>query len=93
MNQRVWKYPIERLTDEFTLRLPEGARILTVQMQYGRPCLWAQVDSTAPLTTRTFRIVGTGHPVPDGCLLHYLGTFQMDGGTLVFHLYESLEYT
>jgi len=83
----IYKYPIE--PRDFTLTLPERARLLTVQTQYSRPCLWALVDPEAPPEERHFVTYGTGHPVTDDPVrLTYIGTFQLEGGMLVFHLFE-----
>jgi hypothetical protein len=82
----IWKWPLPTL-DAFTLAMPVGARPLAVQSQHGRPCLWALVDPAAPLVPRGFRIIGTGQPVP-GPDWAYVGTFQMHGGDLVYHLFH-----
>lgn len=89
---RIWKFPLE-ITDEQTVELPAGARLLTVQMQkqYGdrreTPCLWAIVDPEAPRVRLRFRIVGTGNPFPDAEDCSYLSTFQLEDGALVFHVF------
>jgi len=41
MKKTTWKYPLE-ITDEQNLMMPEGAEILTAQMQGGTLCLWAR---------------------------------------------------
>lgn len=40
----IWKFPLE-VTDEQVLMVPKGAKLLTVQKQDGKPCLWCEVDS------------------------------------------------
>jgi hypothetical protein len=82
----VYKYPVV-LNDEFTLGLPGKARVLTVQVQRGKPYLWALVDTEEPSRLRHFRLAGTGHPINEP-ISEYLGTFQVEGGLLVFHLFE-----
>jgi hypothetical protein len=47
---------------------------------------WAEHDDTLPAVPRTFAIVGTGHPVPDGAA--YVGTAPRTREGLVWHLYE-----
>lgn len=47
---------------------------------------WAEHDDTAPEVPRTFVIVGTGHPVPEGAA--YVGTAPRTREGLVWHLYE-----
>jgi len=93
----IYKYPFE-VKDRVVLQMPWDAPILTVQTQWmaesgERPCLWAIVDphqAKISKATRTFYLIGTGHPIDDEemKLLTYRGTFQLHGGTLVFHLFE-----
>ena len=82
----VWKYEIE-ITDYFDLQIPEGSTILSVQVQERTPCLWALVNPNNPKRTYKFRLAGPGHPVKIEESDNYLGTFQMQGGALVFHLF------
>ncbi|MBA7614272.1 hypothetical protein ES703_21535 [subsurface metagenome] len=86
----IYKYPIP-IEDHFTLELPKDARILTVQIQRGTPQLWAVVDPEAEKEIRHFRLSGTGHPLGGSDFLkmsNYIGTFQIENGALVFHLFE-----
>ena len=75
------------LADSQTIQMPEGASVLSLQLQYGQPCLWALVDTAKPLTPRHFITRGTGHPVPSEWF-SYVGTYQLQGGDLVFHVLE-----
>ena len=68
--------------------MPEGARLLTVQIQDGMPQLWALVDEKAPIIDRTIATYGTGNSLPDGYLGEYIGTYQFGGGALVFHVFD-----
>lgn len=89
--QSVYKYPVS-VHDIFTLELPEGARVLTVQAQGGAGVfLWALVDPDAPVEERAFRLAGTGHPINETNVLKYINTFQLQGGALVFHLFEMIQ--
>jgi hypothetical protein len=83
----VYKYQIPS-ADEFSLYLPQGAQCLSIQVQKDTPCLWALVDPEQPTEARRFRIAGTGHPIANSNALSFLGTFQVFGGDLVFHLFE-----
>lgn len=67
---------------------PIGAKILSVQVQYEKLCIWAQVDEFADVEEIIFRIYGTGGEVP---LIEqkYIGTVQMNDG-LVWHLFKEL---
>jgi hypothetical protein len=84
---RIYKYVVPPL-DTFDLALPAGARVLSVQTQEGRPHVWAEVDTDAPDERRRFECFATGQPMPAASRV-YVGTFQLDEGRLVYHLYES----
>lgn len=85
MSKTIWKFEVD--SPNVHLEMPVGAEILCVQMQRDKPCLWAEVEPFNPIEKRSFMIVGTGHEIEftNG---KYIGTFQMHGGGLVFHLYE-----
>lgn len=82
----IYKFTLD-LVDSQTIQMPEGASVLSLQLQYGQPCLWALVDTDKPLTPRRFITRGTGHPVPSEWV-SYAGTYQLQGGDLVFHVLE-----
>ena len=84
--QSVFKWQI-LTTDRQEIEMPVGAEVLTVQCQNGKPCIWARVDTSAESEFRAFRTYGTGHPIhhPPG---RYVGTYQLIGGALVFHVFE-----
>ena len=72
-----------------TLSLPIGAKILTVQTQYNKAVLWAVVNpEQTRKQERIFKIRPTGHIFEDGSKDKYIGTFQLDNGDFVGHLYE-----
>jgi hypothetical protein len=83
----VWKFPIP-IEGRQVLSLPRESQLLSVQMQGGLPCLWALVDPDAPKEDRRFLWVGTGHPIQEPDTLRHVGTVQLAGGSLVFHLFE-----
>lgn len=83
--RRVYKFPFG-VDDDVTLTMPRDAEIVHVDAQQGVPCVWARVDPDADLVDRRFRLAGTGHDLPDG--LTHVGSFQLAGGALVFHLFE-----
>ncbi len=87
--RRVFKYPIVEIQDVVNIMMPKGAKVLTVQVQNGTPCIWAAVDPCQTyLEMRRFRIAGTGHPIEDNIVDNYVGTIQKFDGKLVFHLFE-----
>ena len=82
----IWKFPLE-VTDEQRIEMPEAADILCVQVQGGVPCLWAAVIPDAAKVKRTVAVYGTGHPMKTRQADKYVGTFQLQGGALVFHVF------
>lgn len=83
----IFKYPLTMSSTQ-TLQMPQKAKILSLQTQNGVPCLWALVETTNQKEPRTFQIIGTGEEITDIGYKEYIGTFQMHGGFLVFHLCE-----
>lgn len=84
---KIWKFTLS-ITDTQKLRMPKGAKVLTVQNQRGNPVLWAMVDDTAPFETRTFATYGTGITIPGDEIGQYVGTYQSREGEWVFHVFE-----
>lgn len=86
---RVYKYTIPP-EDYFSLDLPAGAKILTVQTQRDKPQIWALVDTGQQSKVRhNFRLAGTGDDIKeDNDSLVYVGTFQLAGGNVIVHLFE-----
>lgn len=80
----IWKFSLKVL-DEQVVSMPEGARVLCVQMQNGTPCLWAEVPRGVKSAPSVFHIYGTDHPLPDDPGT-YIGTVQ--DGSLVWHVYQ-----
>ncbi len=84
--KRIFKYPLP-ISDINIIQMPKGAKILTAQMQDEEPFIWALVEPGEPDEPRAFRVIGTGHEIYE-TLVAYISTFQMDGGRLVFHVFE-----
>lgn len=83
---KVWKFEFP-VADTVEIKMPKGARILSVGTQRERHiCLWALVDTSAPDVARTLYVRGTGHEVVPKIAQHYLGTV-MDG-QFVWHVFE-----
>ncbi len=88
---RVFKYEIP-LADEPLVRLPIGARILSVGQQNDRLLLWAMVDPVEMRTRRhIFRVAGTGHEIADVSELKFLSSIQIEDGCTVLHIFEREE--
>lgn len=89
----IFKYPLNVGYND--LRLPQGARVLTVQTQNNVINLWAEVpvangSGHEPETQlRTFNVYGTGRPIPNEPG-RYIGTVQQLQGALVWHIYEEI---
>lgn len=85
MTLTIHKYQLA-VCDKHTVEMPLGAEILCVQVQNDIPCLWAKVDPKAHRVDREIRIYGTGHDL-DWDTGDYVGTFQVRGDFLVFHVF------
>ncbi len=88
MSSVIWKYEIGIGDGIQIVDMPFGARVMTAQMQVSTLCLWAMVEPSERLTRRTFIVYGTGHRIGDDDALTYVGTVQVHGGALVFHVFE-----
>ena len=84
----VYKYGVGLQPTPQEVTLPEGARMLCVQMQHDTPQVWALVDPYANPVPCEFLWLGTGHPAPDNMERYsYVGTVQLRSGAFVFHLF------
>ena len=88
--EAIWKFPFE-VSDKVCIKMLVNAKILSVQVQYGTPCIWAICSDIELSSTiqekRLFSIYGTGHQ-HSKIKGTFIGTFQMMEGSLVFHLFE-----
>lgn len=75
------------IQDEQIIFIENGARFLTIQIQYGEPVLWVVVDPNAPSVERKIYIRGTGHMLGEAEQAYYVGTFQLEGGAFVGHVF------
>ena len=81
----IWKFPFE-LNGDVEIQMPEGALVIHVGEQYWRPCIWAIVETANPLTTRRFRLIGTGNSLSGVNDEQYIGTVVRL--TDVLHIFE-----
>lgn len=89
----IWKVEIKPW-DRVSVELPEGADILTVQLQNGLPHIWALVDDQKEIKMVEIYVFGTGQLVPNHVTLEdYIGTYQMNDGKLVYHLFRTNKET
>lgn len=90
MNKTIWKVQLET-TDKQTIKLPIGAELLSVQVQNNIPCIWALVYPDMGKGNIQIEIYGTGHPIKDKVERRFIGTYQLNDGELVFHVFEILK--
>jgi hypothetical protein len=82
----IYKYQL-KTTDDQIIEMPSDAEILTVQVQNGIPCIWVKVNTELPTIPYHFKIHGAGHPVTNDYNYKYIGTYQLNNGELVFHVW------
>lgn len=70
--------------------VPVGAEFLHAAAQRDNIYVWYRCQEGAPRESKTIAVVGTGHPAPPIDEARYLGTAQLMGGELVFHVFVKL---
>lgn len=90
--KKIYKYTLET-TDFQTVEMPKDCKILCVQTQNERPCIWALIDDMETIMEiKKFWIFWTGHPIgiKNDPELHkrYIGTYQLLGGKFIGHVFE-----
>lgn len=88
---KIFQYSIPLPPSHFIIEMPQGARLLDVQMQSGEPALWAIIDPDLRRVRRMFVLLGMGHDAGDVAFAKYVGTIQMQGRA--FHLFDLGEAT
>lgn len=82
----IFKYELP-VMDYVEIKMPKYARILSVQVQREQICVWAEVNPDRPQVPHAFWIRGTGHLMGEIAQGTFLGTVQLQGGALVFHVF------
>jgi hypothetical protein len=85
MNREIWKF---ELSPRVTLNIPKGGKVLAAKKQLDSLYIWVLVDPSATPVERFFEVYGTGHPIPDSASLEFINAAIMEGGALVFHVFE-----
>ena len=87
--QTIWKFPF-KIERQITIEMPRGAKVLSIQVQDGVPCMWATVDSDSGMVPQKFNLYGTGSKLPTywGKSMRYVDTFQH--GEFVWHVFEEI---
>jgi hypothetical protein len=83
----IWKYEIR--TEENVYEMPKGAKILSAQLQGGKICIWALVDTEVEKEIRIIEVFGTGLAFKVKKNWVYIGTVQV--GWFVGHVFEILK--
>lgn len=86
MNKTIWKFTLTPNTIQ-PIEMPIGAEIISLQTQHEAACFWAIVDPHSPKEKRHFEVYATGDVIPEAKRV-FIGTFQLSGGNLVFHVFE-----
>lgn len=86
----IWKFPLT-ISEEQKVEMPAGNNVVSVQAIGDEIFVYAIVDKKAPMwVRRKFKIVGTGHPMPEEWG-HFLGTVQILGGRMILHVFIGRE--
>ena len=83
----IYKYEIIRHGD-FTIPLPQGAKILKVHPQGKTHVMWALVETGNDLEMRSFATRGTGWEISNMEKMRYIDTYFEHNESLVWHLFE-----
>ena len=100
----IYKYTLQLIDELQRTTMPVGAQIIHVgyQRQPKRKddpeilgfniCMWAIANLSGSQEWRDFRVVGTGHPLPEKLSEYkYIGTAQESGIEFVWHVIEIVE--
>lgn len=84
----IYKYLLK--TEDYQLiNIHKNAKLLTVQIQQGVPCLWALVETDEKTEDINILTRGTGHRIIETDI-EYVGTYQLLGGGLIFHVFKAV---
>lgn len=86
MEMKIWKWQLS-VDDTQNIKMPKGARILSVGVQHGNPVIWALVNPNAKHEPRTIYTRGTGRPALDVAGKYYVGTYQLVNGNFIGHVF------
>lgn len=84
---RIYKFTLKPGAHDY--EMSDGAELLHVANQHENVCLWAMVDNTKPISKRRIGVVPTGIDF-DAENSKYVGTVSLQGGNLIFHVFEKL---
>ena len=84
MSYAIYKYKLDSFGHK--IKVPKGAKILSVGVQSGDIFIWALVDRYAEPIYRKIMIYGTGHNADTAINEKFIGTVFI--GPLVFHIFD-----
>lgn len=82
----IWKYPLE-ITEEQTIEVPKKYEVLCIQTQDNEPFLWVLVEEDDYLIILKIITLETGEDAHRVNLKDYIGTYQVDDGSFVGHVF------
>ena len=93
MSITILKYTLKENADyrgyeeHIKLDIPRSAEVLKVDVQESKLVVWTLSNISLPLEKRHFVLYGDEQimPTKHG---HYCGTVQMNGGKVVFHVFD-----
>lgn len=87
----IWKFEIPTV-GRIAHRVPLGATPLDVQVQQGFPRVWMLANpNVSAMETVEFEVVQTGASFEDSEVRCYVGTFQLEDGVYVGHVFMRRE--
>lgn len=93
-NDIIQRYPLQIKTGQQEIVLPEGAELLTVQIQERVPVLWALINPFNVKTTRVFEVHQTGDALlgitNNKTNYKYISSFQCEKTKTAHHIFEVL---
>ena len=91
--KRIFKYKLP-VGNAVKVMMPREHRILCIREQGAHggdePYIWAIVDDAAENVEHTFRIHGTGHTCEGIESWKHVGTFFLQDGAIVFHVFRPM---
>jgi len=89
MSKKIWKYTLENSRTQI-VKMPLTSEIMDIQMQNGKPTMWAMVDPETEEIELKINMYGTGDDIHENVLKdEYLSTVQ--DGEFVWHFFMSYE--
>ncbi len=90
---KVMQYRL-RIIDKESILMPKGAKILSVKMVQGKPCVFVLADiEQEEKEERVFRLYDTNRAFDAGSIKNdgYIGTISLDDGELNYHVFEGVD--